>query len=513
MGTERKTIDRARRALLVAAAALLAVPAATTPATAQPRDELRVGVWDLPPSRGNPFGGRSVPSTFVWDAVYDPLVRIDESGAPVPVLATEWRVTDPTTWIFRLRPGVAFSNGTPMNADAVVATLEFLTTQAGRATPVGSELTNLAGVRKVDDLTVEVKTTGPDPVLPNRLTLVSIVEPNLWRSGGAEGYAANPIGTGPYKVDSWGAGQVALSANPNAWRKPQLPKLRVLELPERPARLQALQSGQIDVAMGLSPDNMPAMRAANLQVVSTPAPQVMSIAFVTEGRDNSPFKDVRVRQALNYAVNKDVMAKELLAGLVRGTAQGATSAAFGYHPSLPAYPYDPERAKRLLREAGFPNGFTLVAEVTVDAFPADSEVYQQMAMDLDAVGVKTELRQIRFPEWLRKFTSNGWEGLAFGSSWNAAPYMDSIRPYTYMSCMKRPAHYCDPEVMPLIEASNAEFDREKRKAILLKLHEMTRDRPPALFLVEQVDVTGVSARVQGFRYTNRIVQYEAVTLR
>lgn len=498
-----------RRGALALGAAPFLLP---SPGRAQaPAGELRVAVWDLPPSRGNPFGARSVPSIFVWDALFDPLIRIGESGDPEPALATAWRAEEPTRWRISLRPGAAFSNGTPCDAEAVAATFAFLTSEAGRRSPVGSEMREIASVRVVDATTIDVITSVPDPVLPNKLGLAYIVEPRIWAQG-ADVFAANPVGTGPFMVESWSPNQVVLVANPRAIRPSRLARLRVLGLPERPARLQALQSGQVEIALGLSPDNIGALRTARMEVLATPAPQVMSLGFVTEGRPNSPLRDVRVRQALNLAVDRAAMARELLAGLARPAGQGGTPAAFGYHPNLGPMPTDKARARALLREAGHPNGFRMTAEITVDAFPSDSEIYQQTAMDLQEVGVQLELRVIRFPEWLRKFQANSWDGDAFGISWNTAPYMDTIRPYTYMSCLKRPAHFCDQEVMPLIESAMTDFDRDRRRATLLRLHEMTRERPPAIFLVEQVDVTGVSPRVRGFRYVNRAIFYEGVTL-
>ena len=503
------TIRIARRSALALAALPLAAPAV---ARAQaPAGELRVAVWDLPPSRGNPFGARSVPSIFVWDALFDPLVRIGETGEAEPALALSWQAEEPTRWRFRLRPGAVFSNATACDAEAVAATFAFLTSDAGRRSAVGSELREIASVRVVDATTLDILTSVPDPVLPNKLGLAYIVEPRIWAQG-ADVFAASPVGTGPFQVEAWSPTQVVMTANPRAFRLSRLARLVVLGLPERPSRLQALQSGQVQVALGLSPDNIGALRQARMEVLATPAPQVMSLGFVTEGRPNSPLRDVRVRQALNLAVDRAGMARELLAGLAQPAGQGGTRAAFGYHPTLGPMPTDKPRARALLREAGFPNGFAMVAEITVDAFPSDSEIYQQMAMDLQEVGVRCELRVIRFPEWLRKFQANSWDGDAFGISWNTAPYMDTIRPYTYMSCMKRPPHFCDPEVMPLIEQAMTDFDRERRRATLHRLHEMTRERPPAIFLVEQVDVTGVSPRVRGFRYVNRSIFYEGVTL-
>jgi peptide/nickel transport system substrate-binding protein len=482
---------------------------AATPAAAQ---TLRAGVWDLPPGKGNPFTGRSVPSVFVWDAVFDPLVRIGEDGAPQPVLAESWEAVEPTRWRFSLKEGITFSNGAAFDADAVVTTIEYLMTDEGRASSVGGEVRNITGVEKIDDTTVDIVTDGPDPVLPNKLGLVFIVEPGAWADLGPDGFAETPVGTGAFEVEGWGTSEVRLVANDDSWRAPQIDGVTVIELPERTTRLQALLSGQIDVGFGFSPDNIPQMEAAGMEVMASAAPQVMSLAFATEAHPDSPFNDVRVRQAANLAVNRDLIAEVLLAGLGKGAGQAGTPAAFGYDPDMASFPYDPEQAKALLAEAGYPDGFSATAHVVVGSFPADSEIYQQAAIDLAAVGIEVELQQIRFPEWLDYFLNNSWPGEMFGSSWNTAPYMDTIRPYTYMTCAKRVPHFCDESMTPLFDATFEEFDPEARRELLHELHAKTMEVLPALFLVEQVDVTGLAPGVEGLHYVNRSVSYDDVTM-
>lgn len=288
-----------------------------------------VGVWDLPPGPGNPFTGRSVPSVFVWDAVFDPLGRIGEDGQAVPILAESWSVVDETTWQFSLKDGIQFSNGVPFTADAVVATLEYLMTDNGRASLLGGDVRGIVGVSKIDHMAVARSTSGPDPVLPNRLALVFIVEPGAWEALGPSGFAETPVGTGLIVVDGWGANDVILSANPTSWRASALDTLTMIELPERPARLQALLSGQIDVGFGFSPDNIGQLERNGMVVGASPAPQVMSLSFATEAHPDSPFTEVRARQAANLAVNREIIAEVLLAGLGAPAGQPVTPSAFG----------------------------------------------------------------------------------------------------------------------------------------------------------------------------------------
>ena len=155
----------------------------------------------------------------------------------------------------------------------------------------------------------------------------------------------------------------------------------------------------------------------------------------------------------------------------------------------------------------------MVAEVVVGSFAGDSEMYQQMAQDLSKIGVQVELRPVRFPDWLRKYQTNGWDGDAFGLSWQLGPYMDSIRGLSFYSCAQKPVvFFCDEETQKLIDGSNEEFDRSKREKMLQTVWERYYDLVPSLYLVEAIDVYGLSKRVSGFRDVNRTLMYHEITL-
>ncbi len=495
--------------LAVVMAMALSPAAVPVPAAAA---DLTVGTWGIPPGKGNPYTGIGTPSIFTWDAIFDPLVRINAAGTATPILAESWKNIDPTHWEFRLREDIKFSNGEAFSADAVVNAFDYLKSEAGKATAVGRELSGVKAVEKKSEYSVEIETSGPDPVLPNKMALVYMVAPGAWKSLGPDGFADEPVGTGSFKLDSWTTNSAVLSANADSWRAPKVNSLEVISLPERAARLQALLSGQINVGFGFSPDNVGQMESAGMKVEVTPAPQVMSLAFANVQHPDSPFNDFRVREAANLAVNRKAIADVLLAGKGAPAGQGSTPAAFGYDPNIPPYPTDPAKAKQLLADAGYPDGFKAAADVVVGSFPADSEIYQQAAQDLKAVGIDVELRQITFPEWLQYFLKGTWPGEMFGSSWNTSPYMDSIRPYTYMSCMKANPFFCDESMTPFVDATFKEFDPARRAELLHKLHETTNEVLPAIWLVDQIDLQAYSPKVSGLGYANRVVYYENVTV-
>ncbi|MDA0261578.1 MAG: ABC transporter substrate-binding protein, partial [Proteobacteria bacterium] len=491
----------------LAAASIAVAGSVSLPAQAQ-QDTLRVAVHTLPTQQGNPYGIQLTPAIFVGSALYDGLVLVNNNGIPQAALATSWKLMDDkVTWQFKLRPNTTFDNGRPLTARAIVDAINYLHGD-GKKLRAAREVGGVASAEAVDDLTVNIVTKNPDAILPKRISQVFIPEPQAWVDLGEAGYAANPIATGSYKFESWQAEKVVLVARQDSWRPPKIGRLEFFGIPEQASRSAGIASGQIDLAVNLGTDDIDRLKAAGQQVVVQAAPQVLSLILPNKAHADSPFNDVRVRRAANYAVNKQIIADNLFAGQSRpGAGQGATARAFGYNPNVAAYPYDPAKAKQLLTEAGFPNGFKLVAEVTVGAFAGDSEMYQAMAADLGKVGIETELRQIVFPDWLKKYLSNGWEGKAFGLSWLTDPYVDSARFLTYISCAQKPAFFCDEETQKMIDASHQEFDPAKREKMLQDVAASYHDLAPAIWLVEAIDIYGLSSRVKGFRTENRWLAY------
>lgn len=490
-----------------------ATDSAEAPAADLSGETLRVGAAALPAGDGNPYSGIGSPGIYTWAAIFDGLTLVDAEGEAQPALATSWESTSDTTWEFALREGVTFSNGEPFDAEAVVATVTYLREdEEGTASSVAADLGPIVSAQATDELTVEITTDGIDPILPSRVAGMFIVAPEHFAEVGASGFGLEPVGTGPYQVTSWTSLQeVQLEAFEDSWRAPQIGALTITQLDDPAARLEALLSGQVDIALQISPDQIERVEGAGLTVDATPAPQVMSLAFITTDTD-SPLVEQEVRQALNYAVNKEAIVESLLAGRGAPAAQGATPTAFGYNDDVEPYPYDPEQAQELLAAAGYEDGFDLTAEVVVGSFPGDAQIYQAMQADLAAVGVNIDLQTLAFPEWLDKYLANEWAGEAFGLSWNTVPFGDASRPFTIFSCLRENGFYCDEEAVPLIEAAANDLDRDSRRETLHELQELTRENPPALFLVEQVDLHGLSAEVTGFRNENRFFNYHEIGL-
>ena len=238
---------------------------------------------------------------------------------------------------------------------------------------------------------------------------------------------------------------------------------------------------------------------------------MMQLGFVLEnakaGIDNSMLKDKRVRHALNYAVNKQAITDNLLGGNWKLNSQFSAPHVFGYNPDLMPWPYDPEKAKALLAEAGYPNGFNLQGEVR-----SFFDMWGAVAQDLRKVGVKVEFKNVVQADWLRKFLATTWNYQTFGLELGWGAELDSNRMTFFQSCRKEPPHYCNKDIMPLHDAADQEFELEKRRKILQQVMAMMREDAPVIFLFERVDLFGLAKRVLGFRSVNRNFQNHEMTL-
>jgi peptide/nickel transport system substrate-binding protein len=498
--------------LCVCAIVALAVCEPTYASTADVSTTLRVGVNGFPASLGNPFRGNGRPGTLIWYALFDALTQLDEQGKLVPALAVSWELVAPTRWRFELRAGVRFADGTPFDANAAATVINWLCSKAGRSTVIGNELRGVTEARVLGELTLEIETRDPDPILPKRLVGALIVEPQAWSRLGPDGFALQPIGTGPYRLEAWDqrTRRVHATINPHTWRTPaHFTRLEFIELPEAAARTQALLSRDVDLST-VEIEELDRLEARGYAVIAAPAMSVMSLALVTERVSASPLQDVRVRQALNLAVDRETIARTLLRGFGRGAGQPATTMSFGHDPELQPYPYDSQRARALLAEAGYPNGFAFTADVLINSFPADTLIYQSMAHYLRQIGVDVTLRVITFPQYLRNLQGNTFVGDAFGASWNSAPYNDATRPMESFSCNRPRPFFCDRVLAAELKAASTILPDADRLIALRKVARSYREAAPALFLVEQVDLYAHTPRIANTHLRNRVPVYEII---
>lgn len=473
-------------------------------------DVLKIANLALPEGRGVPHAAVGTPYFMVWPAIFDALTTIGADGQAIPMLAESWTPLNSTTWHFKLRPGVQFSNGEPVDAKAVVESLATMATPEGLRWSGYNAYRGISGSRVIDPLTVEITTDPPDRLLPNRIGAIRILPPNYWANVGSEGFAKKPIGSGPYVVDSWEATRIRMTANPKSWRPPKIRQVEIRELPEGTARLQGLLSGSIDLALYLNPEDAPLVESAGGSVVQRSGGGVEVLSFVTI--KDTPLKDRRVRQALNYAVDKQGIVDALLGGAATTASQPAPKGSFGRDETLKPYPYDPAKAKALLTEAGYANGFTFTLEASSGGRGPTGSIAQKIAQDLAAVGVKMNIRSVPQSKIFRAAYDGSFEGEAFSMMYGTIPYMDALASLRLHSCLWQMPWNCDPAFADRITKAYAAFDVTERERLTKALVRDIREDAPALWLYDDVTLDGVASHVKNYRPIFSTINYEELEL-
>jgi peptide/nickel transport system substrate-binding protein len=497
------------------AVALVALCGAASGQTPIAPGTVRLGLDSLPLSFGLPYRTAQIPTIFTTSAIFDGLTRLELDGTLRPWLATGWDSADGVTWRFTLREGVRFSNGAAFTAAAVVAAVEYLASEEATKESLTREIPKLTSARALDERTVEIVLAETDMVFPRSAAALVIGEPGAWARLGREGFSKQPVGTGPYMVTDWQANRVLLSAHDTSWRRPKMRGLEIIAIPDSSARAQALAAKRIDIAIGLAPEALDAIEAEGGQALRIPTAQVFGWAFVLmrEGKKTTgPLADARVRRAMTMAVNRQLIVDALLGGAGAVPSQGATAAVYGYNPDLKPLPYDPAAAKKLLAEAGYPDGFAMTLLSTAAAVGADTEIHQRAAADLAKVGIAVEIRTAPMPQYLQYLGRGDFPTDAFGMSYPADPNIDAIRPLRIHSCLRRAPFYCDERIMPKIAAAlgaTAEAERLKLRREILAWY---AEEAPMLFIYEGVRFVGLTAKVRGFAEAHGVIAYDRIEL-
>jgi peptide/nickel transport system substrate-binding protein len=505
-----------RLALLSQLAAGLLVP--MMPANAQGVLTVAMTAGDIPVTGGNPDQGFEG-FRFVGLNLYDALINWDLSKADKPAvikpgLATEWHVDPENTrrWLFTLREGVKWHDGCPFTADDVVWNFGRYDEKAPQWNPQQFALSraylpNFAGIEKVDGKTVAMTTKVPSSMFPYEMSFVLMT--SQCRAEALKydwaAYANQPSGTGPYRFDRMVAHErLELLPNKDYWDTKRVPKqerLVLLPIPEASTRTAALLSGQVNFVEAPTPDAVPRLKSSGMRIVTNTYPHNWSyqLNFV-----NGPFRDVRVRRAANYALNRaDVV--ELLGGIaIEGPANLPPTDSLYGHPV--SYKFDLAKAKALLKEAG-----CTPCKVTLAISTSGSGQMQPLPMN---ELIKSQLEEAGFQVMLRVMDWNALLALARGGV-ETAMDVDGINvsravqdPINGMTRFMQQAqwspkggnwgHYASGESEALISAAFNEFDAEKRQDLLIKVHEKMVDDAVMLWVVHDINPRALSPKVQGF---------------
>jgi peptide/nickel transport system substrate-binding protein len=458
--------------------------AATTGAT--PAGKIVIGIGG-DPSTLDPQAADDGNERAVNDNIYETLLVRDAATMQIaPGLAEKYEQKDASTWRFTLRKGIKFQNGEDFNADAVVASVTRILDPALKSEQL-SFFGTLDSAKKVDDTTVDIITKGPDPILPSRMYWMKMVPAKYSKE---KDFADKPVGTGPYKFVEWKRGQsVTLTANEAYWGgAPAIKDVVIRPFKESASKLPALKTGDVDLVTNLLPEQVSqAPKSAKITGVEFPM-----IRLLTK---SGPLANPKIRQALNYAVDKDSIIKNIYLGNAE-LAQGQIlrSDAFGFNPEVKAYPYDPEKAKALLKEAGAENlTFDLVGES--GRWLKDKEVIEAVAQQWQKIGIKVNLK---LNEWSRYldllFATDNPPHSIFVS--NSNELFDADRAYSaYFECKGRVSSYCNDQVDKLLDQARVETDTAKRTTLYQEAMKLSRDDGAMLYLVNIDDIYGLTTRL------------------
>jgi peptide/nickel transport system substrate-binding protein len=443
----------------------------------------------------DPFQIQSVRAMHA--SIYDQLVIRDAGFKVVPSLATSWANPNDTTWEFKLRQGVTFHNGEPFNAAAVKWSFErFVAPETKNI--YASMLGPVAEVQAVDDYTVRVVTKEPFPALLENLAYgVFIGPPETMRKEG-EAFFNNPVGSGPFKFVSWAPGEklVVEAVGGHFLGDPKIKTVVWQPITESQPRIVAIRTGQADLVANVSPTQISELEGqSGISVIKSPS-QSFLVLIMNAGRP--PFNDKRVRQAMNYAVDKDAIIKTLLGGNGEVVPGPASPAHEGYDPQLKVmYPYDPEKAKQLLAEAGHASGFSVTLDTPSGRYLQDKPIAEAIAGMLGKVGVQVKVNPYEWGAFVKLLQEKTSDVLLIQQGGSTT---DNLYPSCFHSGIKGLPWlgYANPEVDGLIDKGRAIVNYEERSKVYGQLIRVLQEDAPWVYLHYQTNIYGVRDRVKGF---------------
>ena len=531
-----------RLSLLRCASVAVLAAGLTAPSAAWAQSVVRIGMTaaDIPRTLGQPDQGFEG-NRFTGNTMYEGLTNWDLSSAEkasvvIPGLATEWAVDpkDNTKWVFKLRPGIKFHDGSDFNADAVVWNVEKVLKQdaphfdPSQVGVTASRMPTLRSARKIDNMTVELTTAAPDALLPINLTNLYMASPAHWKKlydaaasndpkekakQAWDAFSRNASGTGPWKMDRFiPRERLELVKHTGYWdpkRTPKVDRLILLPMPEANARTAALLSGQVDWIENPAPDAIPQIKARGFVVHANEQPHVWPGQF--SRIEGSPWNDVRVRKAANLCIDRNAMRDGLLGGLM----VAATGTFEPGHPwrGSPSFQikYDPAAARKLMEEAGFSKSKRLKVKTQTSAsgsgqmlpVPMNEFIQQSLAechfdVDLDVIEWNT-----LFTNWRRGAKDDTARGShAINVTYAAMdPFFAMIR---FLDSKMAPpvsnnwGFINDPEFDKLVATVRTAFDPDSRDKALAALHQRSVDEATFLYVAHDVGPRAMSAKIKNF---------------
>ncbi len=424
------------------------------------------------------------PNSAMARNVFDGLANQDDRQQIQPALALAWKFIDDTTWEFKLRPDVHFHDGSGFTANDVVASIKRVAL-ASRNSPSSFDayVKDIAAVTAVDPLTVRIATRVPTPLLPNNLSRIAILPKALEKTPTQELNAGHGvIGTGPFRFVSWAPDdKVILDRSNDYWDgKAAWDKVTFRVLKGDGARVAAMLSGDVDMIEGIPPADTDNLRkSGRLSVVSVSSNRIMYL-HMDQGRDVSPFaigpdgrnplQKAAVRKALSLAINRQALVDRIMDGQGLPAGQLVPDGYFGHSPNLGVDSYDPARAKRMLADAGYPDGFTMTFHASNDRYPNDSKVAQAIGQMFSRVGIKIDVVTLPGAVYFSRASAQEFSLIMGGAAVETGEASGVLGPlletYGPNAGQGNRGRYSSPAFDTALREARSTLDDQKRQALL-----------------------------------------------
>ena len=465
----------------------------------------------------DPSFTNATPESTIRFHIFDTILWRDaKTLKPVPWLAEEFKNIDPLTWEFKLRKGATFHDGSPIDAEAVKFSIDrYANPKIGGKTtvPTFSRQTSYEKTEVVDATTFRIKTTQPSAILTDELTGVPAIPPAYYKDESADNLtrvASKPLGGGPYRFVEWQKDQqIVVEVNPSWWGPTQaFERIIFRPIGEDSTRILRLTNGEADVIVNVPPDNINDVNRSEKARVSSV--DGLRKIFVGLRGDKPPLNDKRVRLALNYGLNFDAVNRALL----NGSGKRAKSMLNPPHepPDAKPFEYNINRAKQLLTEAGYPNGFSLDMMAPSGRYIKDKELAQAIAQEWEKIGVKANVQVIAWSQYAGNILSKNGPGpaplyfLGLGAPVTGQTEMFFVHKDYSLNFTE----WQNDEYLKLYDQLTKEMDEKKRQDIMNQAHKILWEEAPWVWVYNQVDHYGVSKKLLwDARPDERIAMFEA----
>ena len=461
-----------------------------------------------------------LPNTIVdWttnnqvEHIYDRLVDRDpKTYKPAPMLATAWKIVNDTTWEFTLRQGVKFHNGEPFNAASVKATMDYINDPANK-THYQPRWAQVKEVQVVNDTTVRFITDKPWPGLIDRMAATDFLPmpPKMLKEQGVQALVAKPTGTGPFKFVQWVRDErLVLERNPDYWKgAPDLSKVTFRYIPEFSARLAALLAGEIDIMKDVPPHTVEMVdKSGKAKVRTTVSSRINYLALVN--LKPGPMQDLRVRKAINHAVNVDELIQQVLKGRATKMCGSLSPLNVDYAPGIECYKYDPARAQALFKEAGVdPTKLQLTLDTPSGRYPLDKDVSLAIAAQLQRLGIKVNVVVNEWGTHLDKI-KNRTTGDMFFLGWGPALDAQGTIEQLFQTKPTYSSFGGNKVIEDKIATAVTIVDPKRRLEAWAELQRLVHAEAPWVFLWQQHDLYGVAPWIEWTpRADEKVWMYEA----